>query len=380
MSGPSYGAGQAPQPTRTALIMAGGTGGHVFPALAVASLLQARGFRIVWLGTRKGIEARVVPGHGFEMVWVRMSGMRANGLLRWFMAPFTLGIALAAAIGAFLRYRPDVVLGMGGYTAFPGGVAAILLGRPLVIHEQNSVAGLTNRLLACWAARVLVGLPTAFGGPKDKPVFCRSRETQWCGNPVRPAIAAVESPEARFAARSGPLRILVLGGSLGAAALNECVPQALAMLAPDARPQVVHQAGPKHLEQLNAHYRAAGVDAATRAFIDDMAAQYAWADLVICRAGALTLAELAAAGVGSVLVPYPYAVDDHQTRNALFLTGSDAAFLLPQSELSAGRLASLIGELTRERLLLMARAARALGRPRATEDVAQVCMEMAHAA
>lgn len=362
---------------RTILVMAGGTGGHVFPALAVADWLKKQGWRVVWLGTREGMEAKLVPQHGYDMEWLNFSGVRRSGLLRWIMLPLQLLVALLQSVAVMLRTRPDVVLGMGGYTAFPGGLMAFLLRRPLLIHEQNSVAGLTNRVLACLAAKVMVAFPRAFAGANDKPLLCSRLETLWCGNPVRADIAALAEPEQRFAERSGPLRLLVVGGSLGAAALNDAVPQALALLPEQQRPQVVHQAGARNLEALQANYAAAGVAGDVRAFIDDMAATYGWCDVVICRAGALTVSELAAAGVASVLVPYPHAVDDHQTGNARFLSDAGAALLLPQTELTAQGLAKLIAGFTREKLLEMGKAARALAKPDATRQVADVCMELA---
>jgi UDP-N-acetylglucosamine--N-acetylmuramyl-(pentapeptide) pyrophosphoryl-undecaprenol N-acetylglucosamine transferase len=245
------------------------------------------------------------------------------------------------------------------------------------VHEQNGIAGLTNRVLACLADKVLVAFPGAFTGKKDKPLPCGKVETEWCGNPVRADIASLAEPQARFAGREGPLRVLVVGGSLGAAALNETVPKALALIPETRRPQVVHQAGAKHLEALQANYQAAGVAAETKAFIEDMAQMYAWADLVVCRSGALTVAELAAAGAASVLVPYPHAVDDHQTTNARFLSDSGAARLLPQNELTPEGLATLLQQLDRDQLRVMAEAARALAKPEATRHVAGICKELA---
>lgn len=366
-----------PHSSRTLMIMAGGTGGHVMPALAVADFLRGEGWKVVWLGTRNGMEATLVPKHGYEMAWINFSGLRGKGLLRAITLPLQLLAAFYQSLRAILAHRPDVVLGMGGYPAFPGGMMAALLAKPLVVHEQNSIAGLTNRVLACLADKVLVAFPGAFKGAKDKPLPCGKAETQWCGNPVRADIAAVAKPNARLAGREGALRLLVVGGSLGAAALNEVVPQALAMIAPAQQPQVVHQSGSRHIEALRSHYQAAGVEADCRAFIDDMAEQYAWADVVICRSGALTVAELAAAGVASVLVPFPHAVDDHQTTNARFLSDSGAAVLIPQAELNADKLAALLQEFTREKLLAMAQAARALAKPDATRQVAEICKELA---
>lgn len=364
-------------PARTILIMAGGTGGHIFPALAVADRLREKGWDVVWLGTRSGMEARLVPEQGYEMAWVKFSGVRGNGLLRWFLLPLALILAFVQSARVIFRRRPDVVLGMGGYTAFPGGMMAVLLARPLVIHEQNSVAGLANRVLVCLADKVMVAFPSAFAGKGDRPLLCSRPETAWCGNPVRADIAAVQQPVARLQGRSGRLRLLVVGGSLGAAALNETVPKALALLPLAGRPEVVHQAGERHLQTLRENYAAAGVEADTRAFIGNMAEQYGWCDLVICRAGALTVSELAAAGVAAVLVPYPHAVDDHQTQNARFLSDRGAAVLLPQAQLTPQALADTIAGLSRPRLLEMAAAARALGKPEAAAVVAQACMELA---
>ncbi|MCE5181070.1 MAG: undecaprenyldiphospho-muramoylpentapeptide beta-N-acetylglucosaminyltransferase [Betaproteobacteria bacterium] len=363
--------------SRTILIMAGGTGGHVFPALAVADCLRLKDWKVVWLGTRAGMEARLVPEHGYEMAWVKFAGMRGKGLLRWATLPFMLLMAMWQSAAAIFRFRPDVVLGMGGFTAFPGGLMASLLGKPLVIHEQNSVAGLTNRVLACLAERVLVAFPSAFNNAGDKPIGCSKPAMTWCGNPVRTDIANLAAPEQRLAGRQGNLRILVVGGSLGAAALNEAVPQALALIPEAQRPAVVHQSGAKNLEQLKANYEAAGVAVDARAFIDDMGEMYAWCDVIVCRAGALTLAEITSAGVASVLVPYPHAVDDHQTGNARFLSENGAALLLPQQGLTPAGLADLLTGFSREKLLAMAQAARKLAKPEATATVAQACMELA---
>ncbi|MCK2127082.1 undecaprenyldiphospho-muramoylpentapeptide beta-N-acetylglucosaminyltransferase [Thauera aromatica] len=350
---------------RTLLVMAGGTGGHIFPGIAVAEALRARGWRIVWLGNPDGMEARIVPAHGYETVWVRFGALRGKGLVRKLMLPVNLLSGFWQAVRALRRVKPDVVLGMGGYITFPGGMMAALLGRPLVLHEQNSVAGLANRVLARVADRVLSGFPAVL------------ERAEWIGNPVRADIAALPAPVERYAGRSGPLRVLVVGGSLGAAALNAAVPQALARLAPEQRPVVVHQAGERQLEALREAYAKAGVEAEQRAFIDDMAAAYAAADLVICRAGALTVAELAAAGVASLLVPFPHAVDDHQTGNARFLAARGAAYLLPQPELTPERLAGILASLDRGRLLQMAEHARALARPQAAAQVADVCATLA---
>lgn len=350
---------------RTIMIMAGGTGGHIFPALSVADYLRDRGWNVIWLGARAGMEANIVPQRGYAMAWIRFSGLRGKGLIRAALLPLNLLIAFVQSARAIFAHRPDVVLGMGGYVAFPGGMMASLLNRPLAIHEQNSVAGLTNKVLAGVADRVMTGFPDAL------------KRSSWTGNPVRAEIAAVPEPQARYALRTGPLKVLVIGGSLGAQALNEAVPQALALLPAASRPEVTHQAGAGHIEALKANYAKAGVAADARAFIDDMAAAYAASDLVICRAGASTIAELAAAGIAAVLVPFPHAVDDHQTVNARFLSDRGAAVLIPQKELTPERLAQLLSTLDRVRLVAMAQAARAVGKPDATKAVAEACMEMA---
>jgi len=360
---------------RTLMVMAGGTGGHVYPALAVADALRARGWDVFWLGTRAGLEARVVPAAGIDMVWVSMGGMRGKSVLKKVLLPAMLLVAFWQSLRAILQRRPDVVLGMGGYTAFPGGMMASLLNKPLVIHEQNSVGGLTNRVLACLADRVLTAFPRVFTHAKDKPIPCRSVATEWVGNPVRGDIAAM-SASAR-ADRTGPLRLLVVGGSLGAAALNTLVPQALALLPADRRPQVVHQSGRQHLEMLRANYAAAGVEAEVRDYIEDMAAEYRACDFAICRAGAMTVAELACAGVPAVLVPFPFAVDDHQTGNAEFLSEAGAAWLMQQRDLTAEKLAGLIAGLDRASLAAMSDKARALAKPEATRQVADICEALA---
>ena len=351
--------------SRSILIMAGGTGGHIFPALAVADILRAQGWRVTWLGAPLSMEAELVPRHGYEMVWIRFSGVRRKGLLRLLRLPFDLLLAMWQSAAAILRKRPDVVLGMGGYITFPGGMMAALLRRPLVIHEQNSVAGLSNKVLAHVAQKVISGFPDVL--PR----------AIWCGNPVRSDIAALPAPEQRYAARSGRLQVLVIGGSLGARAINETLPQALALLAPELRPDVLHQTGKQHYPAVQQAYRQAGVQAEIKPFMDEMAKHYGNADLVICRAGALTVAELAAAGVASILIPFPFAVDDHQTRNAEFLSRHGAAVLLPQSELNAEKLAGLLQELNREKLLAMAQRARGLAKSDAAAAVAAICAGVA---
>lgn len=361
---------------RTLLIMAGGTGGHVMPALAVAEALRGEGWRVVWLGTQAGMEAKLAVEKGFEMAWVRVAGVRGKSLLTKLLLPANLLAAFWQAARAIFRVRPDVALGLGGYVAFPGGMMASLFGKPLVIHEQNAIAGLTNRMLACLADRVLLGLPAAFKNGNDKPVPCGKVDSEWVGNPVRPEIATLPAPAERLAGREGPLRLLVVGGSLGAQALNELIPQALAKLDPAQRPQVRHQSGAKHLATLQANYAAAHVEADCLTFITDMAEAYAWADVVICRAGALTVAEVAAAGVAALFVPFPFAVDDHQTANARFLADADAAWLMQQREISVDGLAHWLAGLNRDELLARAVKARSLAKPDATARVAAICKEL----
>ena len=349
------------------LIMAGGTGGHIFPGIAVANELRARGIPVLWLGSEGGLETRLVPQAGLPIETLAIGGVRGKGMLTLLMAPLRLVRAVIAAWCIVRRARPRSALALGGFAAGPGGIAARLARVPLVVHEQNSIPGVTNRALSHFAQKLLCG----FSG-----VFARG---EWVGNPVRREIAAVEAPVDRFAAHHGAPRLLVLGGSQGARALNERVPQALAKLPEPQRPQVRHQCGAKFADAARDAYAKAGVAATVEPFIDDMAAAYAWADLVVCRAGALTLAELAAAGVGSVLVPFPFAVDDHQTANARALVDAGAALLLPENEASADRLSTLLGELLgdRSRLVAMAQAARTLAKPDATARIAEVCLEVA---
>jgi UDP-N-acetylglucosamine--N-acetylmuramyl-(pentapeptide) pyrophosphoryl-undecaprenol N-acetylglucosamine transferase len=356
----------------TVLIMAGGTGGHVFPGIAVARELIAQQVRVVWLGTRAGLEARAVPASGLaiEMEWVSIRGLRRTGWFNWVRLPFSLARAMVEAWGVLRRRRPDVVLSMGGFVAGPGGLTAWLTRTPLVVHEQNAVPGMTNRWLASLARRVLTGFPGAFGS---------MTAAQHVGNPVRAAILAIAAPGERLVGRAGGLRVLVIGGSQGARIFNDIVPQTLRAMTASARPEVWHQCGRGAREQT---LRAYGdVPARVSEFIDDMAAAYAWADVVLCRAGAMTIAELAAAGCAAILVPYPHAVDDHQTANAHYLADRDAAILLPQAELSAARLSEILGELTTHRdvLLKMASAARACASSDAADAVAQVCLELIHA-
>ena len=350
--------------SKTILVMAGGTGGHIFPALAVAHKLRDASWRVVWLGNPEGMEAKLVPQHGFEMVWVKFSALRGKGILRKLLLPMNLLRGFWQGLKAIRQVKPNVVLGMGGYITFPGGMMAALTGVPLVLHEQNSVAGLANKVLAGVADRIVTGFPNVL------------KKGDWVGNPVRPEIAAIAPPAERFAERSGALRLLVIGGSLGAQALNEMVPKGMSLLAESELPQIVHQAGEKHIDALKANYAAVGVQAHCVSFIEDMAGAYAWADLVICRAGALTIAELAAAGVASILVPFPHAVDDHQTGNAKFLVSVGGAFLLPQTELTPEAIA-LIRNYSRGQLLEMAEKARSMAKPDATEAVTQLFTDIA---
>jgi UDP-N-acetylglucosamine--N-acetylmuramyl-(pentapeptide) pyrophosphoryl-undecaprenol N-acetylglucosamine transferase len=358
----------------TVLIMAGGTGGHVFPALALARALRAASHEVVWLGTRRGLEARVVPAENIEVEWLSMSGLRGKGAMTLLAAPFKLLQSIWQALGVMRRRKPALVVGFGGFVTGPGGVAAWLTRRPLVIHEQNAIAGYSNRSLSHLARRVLAAFPRAFPAGVEVHVV---------GNPVRAEIAGQPPPAERFAQRAGALRVLVVGGSLGASRLNAVVPFAVAMVQKGGLTlHVRHQAGERGIDAARAAYAEAQVTAEVTPFIDDMARAYADADLVICRAGALTISELAAVGVGSILVPFPAAVDDHQTVNAQFLVREGAAVLIADRDLTAERLADTLLELGagRGKLLAMAERARQVARPRATEELAAVCLEQLEAA
>jgi len=347
--------------------MAGGTGGHVFPALAVADYMKVSGWRVVWLGTKGGMESMLVQQKGYDIETIDFSGLRGKNFITWLTLPLRLLLAFWQSAKVLFQIRPDVVLGMGGYPAFPGGIMASLLNKSLLIHEQNSIPGLANKILARFADKVLLGFPDAIRNEK-KVVFS--------GNPVRNEISQLDTPDKRYAGRSGKFKLLIIGGSLGSQALNTIVPQTLKLIPDNMRPLVTHQAGRKHLETLKKNYAKAGVEGELVVFIEDMAVHYADCDLVICRAGALTIAELTAVGTASILVPFPYAVDDHQTSNAKFLSDKDAAVLLPQNELTPKNLAKLLMGFTREKLLGMAMKARELARPNATRLVAEACMEM----
>ncbi len=351
--------------TRTALVMAGGTGGHIFPGLAVAELLRSRGWNVHWLGApAPSMESQLVPPKGFAFESVRFGGLRGKGLLTMALLPLRLLQAFWQSLQVVRRLRPDVLIGMGGYISFPGGMMGVLCGKPLVLHEQNSVAGLANKVLAHIADKVL----SAFPGVLPK--------AQWVGNPLRTGFLEQAAPAQRFAERQGALKVLVIGGSLGAQALNSVVPQALALIPTAQRPQVIHQGGAKHIDTLQANYSQAGVQAELLAFIDDTASAFAEADLVICRAGASTVSEIAAVGAAALFVPFPHAVDDHQTVNAEFLVSQQAGWLMPQQTLTPQVLADFLQHTRREQLLQAAQNAYALRKTGAAHDVVTACEEV----
>jgi len=350
---------------RTVLIMAGGTGGHIMPGLAVADVLRERGWRVLWLGNPDKMEGRLVPPRGIDLVPLQFQGVRGRGAIALLKLPFLLARACAQAWRRLSQVRPDVVLGMGGYVAFPGGVMAALRGLPLVVHEQNAVAGTANRWLARLARRVLSGFPDVL--PRGEAL----------GNPVRGDLCALPEPAARYGQRGGPLRLLVVGGSLGAQALNTTLPRALSLIEPQARPLVTHQAGAQHLQPLREAYAEAGVQADCRDFIDDMAAAMGQADVLVCRAGAMTVAEVAAAGTAALFVPFPHAIDDHQTANARYLSDAQAAWLCPQTQLTPEWLADWLRQRTRPELQAVAERARQYARPQAAAHIADVCEQAA---
>lgn len=350
---------------KTALIMAGGTGGHIFPGLAVAQELRSRGWTVHWLGAPDSMEERLVPPQGFALERVAFSGVRGKGLMSLVGMPLRLLKALQQARAVLRKVRPDVVVGMGGYITVPGGLAARLAGVPIVLHEQNSVPGMANKLLARMAQRVFSAFPHAIAGG------------QWVGNPLRAEFLQQPEPAERFAGRSGPLQLLVVGGSLGAKALNEVVPRALALMAPEARPVVTHQSGAKQIDALQANYAAAGVQASLTPFIDDAAKAYADADVIVCRAGASTVTELAAVGAAAVFVPFPAAVDDHQTANARFLVDAGAGWLVQQSVLTPENLAQMLENMQRAGLVDMAQKAKKMQKLEAAQAVADACVEVA---
>ena len=352
------------------LITAGGTGGHVFPGLAVARALQAQGIPVVWMGTKKGLEARVIPEAGIDMVYLSVNGLRGKSILTLIGAPIQLVKALFQSINIMRKVKPAAVLGMGGFVAGPGGLVASMMGIPVVIHEQNAIPGLTNKLLSSVSKRILEGFPGTFKGKKN---------AQGIGNPVRQDIANLEHPVYRLGDRWGHVHVLIIGGSLGAQALNEVVPMALAELPLDKRPVVRHQAGKNKDVSTSKLYEKLDVDAEVTPFVEDMAEAYAWADLVICRSGALTVAEISAVGVASIMVPYPYAVDDHQTANAQYLAQAGATKLVPQDELTKESLSVMLEALCADRntLIEMGFKAYELAKPHATNEVAAICAELA---
>ncbi len=365
---------------KTALIMAAGTGGHIYPGLAIAKALAAKGFRIVWLATPHGMEHKLVGRVGYPIEVVAMSGVRGKGKLAWLLLPLVLLRAFWQSIAVLRRVKPDIVISMGGYIAFPGGMMAVLLGKPLVVHEPGAHAGLTNRVLALVADRVLVGFPHAFDAVPHNRIarlLPTPPRVDWLGTPVRDEIAQLATPDVRLSDRVGRIRLLVVGGSLGAKTMNDLIVAALATLASADRPQVVHQSGEKNYDELIAAYRAAAVEADVQPFIDDMAAMYAWCDVIICRAGAITIAEIAAAGVASILIPLPWFVAEEQLANANFLVDAGAGLLVNQKTETADGLATKILSVTREKAVAMAMIARGLGKPQATNACADVCGALA---
>ena len=350
---------------KCALVMAGGTGGHIFPGLAVAQALRDAGWRVHWLGAPNSMESQLVPAHGFPFEAVAFGGVRGKGLTTLAVLPLKLLRAFWQSWQVLRRVRPDVVLGLGGYITFPGGMMASLYGKPLVLHEQNSVAGMANKVLSQLADRVFTAFPDVF------------KQGHWVGNPLRSAFTQQAAPAERFAGRTGPVRVLGVGGSLGAKALNDSVPQALALMPLASRPVVVHQSGAKQIDALRTNYQAAGVEAELTPFIDDTASAFAQADVVICRAGASTVTELAAVGVAAVFVPFPHAVDDHQTTNAQFLVAKGGGWLMPQADLSPQALANFLTGMTREQLLVAAQKAHDQRQTNATQEVVMACEELA---
>jgi UDP-N-acetylglucosamine--N-acetylmuramyl-(pentapeptide) pyrophosphoryl-undecaprenol N-acetylglucosamine transferase len=355
------------------MIMAGGTGGHVFPALAVAEKFKQQQVSVAWLGTRKGIESELIPQQGIELHFLNVEGLRGRGLLALIRAPFKLLASIIQACAALTQFKPSVVLGMGGFVSGPGAIAAKLKGVPLVIHEQNSVAGTTNKLSANMATRVMQGFPNTF------------KQGEHCGNPVRVEIAAIKSPAERFSDRQGPMKLLVLGGSRGALAINQLIPEMLAQIEPQQRPQIIHQVGAQHVQTTQALYQTQGLDINADSiqivpFIDNMEEAYQWADFAICRSGALTVAELTAVGLGALLIPFPYAIDDHQTTNGEWLVNSGAALMIQQRDISPQGVADQIMTLSNnpDTRLNMANKARSLAKNGAAERVAKVCLEVAN--
>ncbi|MBV9575004.1 MAG: undecaprenyldiphospho-muramoylpentapeptide beta-N-acetylglucosaminyltransferase [Gammaproteobacteria bacterium] len=351
------------------LVMAGGTGGHIFPGLAVAECLKERGISVEWLGTQQGLEAQLVPQAGISLHFIRIAGLRGKGIKPLLFAPFKIIGAIKDAIRVIKTINPDIVIGMGGFVSGPGGVAAWLMRCPLIIHEQNAKAGLTNKILSLFSARTLQGFPAAFKA---------NTKVVTIGNPVRSDIVNLPPPSERLSLHKPPFRLLVLGGSLGAQALNELVPQAIAQLPLADRPVILHQAGNKHIDLTKKQYEAMGVTVTLQAFVKDMAEAYGWADMVLCRAGALTVAELCVAGLGAIFVPFPHAVDDHQTENAHFMVKHEAALCIKQSELTATELARIIKQFSQspEKCIAMAEAAYQLRKINVAEKIVQICQEV----
>jgi UDP-N-acetylglucosamine--N-acetylmuramyl-(pentapeptide) pyrophosphoryl-undecaprenol N-acetylglucosamine transferase len=345
--------------------MAGGTGGHIFPGLAVAEALRERGWRVHWLGAPGSMESRIVPPRGFALETIDFGGVRGKGFKTLFLLPLRLLRAFWQALQVVRRVQPDVLVGLGGYITFPGGMMGTLLGKPLVLHEQNSVAGMANKVLAGIADRVFTAFPRVL------------KKAEWVGNPLRAEFLRQPAPEVRLAGRTGPLRLLVVGGSLGAKALNDTVPQALALMPADQRPLVVHQSGEKQIDTLRANYSAAGVQAELTPFIDDTAQAFADADLIVCRAGASTVTEIAAVGAAALFVPYPHAVDDHQTTNARFLADAGGAWLVPQTEMTPQMLAHKLQTVQREQLINMGRKAKHMEKTNAVAAVVAACEQLA---
>ncbi|HWI80907.1 MAG TPA: undecaprenyldiphospho-muramoylpentapeptide beta-N-acetylglucosaminyltransferase [Ramlibacter sp.] len=347
--------------------MAGGTGGHIFPGLAVAEALRQRSWRVHWLGAPGSMESQLVPPRGFPLETIDFSGVRGKGFKTLFLLPLRLLRAFGQSIAVVRRVRPDVVIGLGGYITFPAGMMSVLLGKPLVLHEQNSVAGMANRVLAAVADRVFTAFPNVL------------KRAAWIGNPLRASFLNQPGPAERLGARSGPLRLLVVGGSLGAKALNDVVPKALALIPREQRPIVLHQSGARQIDELRANYAAAGVEAQLTPFIQDTASAYADADLIVCRAGASTVTEIAAVGAAAVFVPFPFAVDDHQTTNARFLVDGGGGWLAAQRELSPQWLADLIQRTPREELIRRGLAAKRMEKTTATEEMVAACEALAAA-
>jgi len=368
---------------RTILIMAAGSGGHIFPGLAIAREMAARGWNVHWMGTPHGMENRLVKQAGYPISPVAMTGIRGKGLMAWVVLPVRILVGFWQALRVIRAVRPDVVLSMGGYVAFPGGMMAALVGRPLVVHEPGAVAGITNRVLAPVADRVVVGMEGAFERPvaqKWANVLPKPKRVDWIGTPVREDIAALPDPGQRYSGRTGALRLLVVGGSLGAQTMNDLVLAAVASMAAQERPDIVHQSGEKLFDGLRAAYGRAGVRGEVLPFVEDMAARYAWCDVLVCRSGAITVAEIGAAGIAAILFPLPWFVADEQAANAAFLADRDAGIALKQLETRPEDLARLLRGLDRARLLAMAARARGLGKPDATRRCADLCEELAHAA